>query len=98
VGHWLGLFHTFQNGCSAPGDEVEDTPAEAEPAFGCPIGRDTCPGRREDAVTNYMNYSDDACLNRFTFGQIARMLEAVAIYRPNLLEPAVQRSLRGVGM
>ena len=98
VGHWLGLFHTFQNGCVAPGDEIDDTPFEAEPAFGCPVGRDTCPDLSADPITNFMNYSDDACADHFTFEQIARMLLYMAIFRPNLLQPAVLSSLRLVSM
>ena len=43
VGHWLGLAHTFQNGCSTKGDGVDDTPAQRFPTTGCPEGQDTCP-------------------------------------------------------
>lgn len=82
TGHWLALFHTFQNGCSAPGDYVDDTPYEREAAKGCPVGRDTCPHRAgEDPVTNFMNYSDDACMREFTAGQSDRMWRAWIAYR-----------------
>src|SRR5204862_1714922 len=66
VGHYLGLLHTFQNGCTAPGDEVDDTPFEAAPAFGCPDGLDTCPSAGLDPIHNYMDYTDDECITEFT--------------------------------
>jgi hypothetical protein len=78
VGHWLGLFHTFQDACSSHNDFVADTPAERSPAFGCQKGRDTCPTAGLDPVENFMDYSDDPCLDRFSTGQSARM-EALAL-------------------
>lgn len=81
TGHWMGLFHTFQGGCSASNDQVVDTPAEAEPSYYCEEGRDTCDSPGVDPVHNFMDYSLDSCMNHFTEGQVARMDSAFEKWR-----------------
>ncbi len=81
VGHWLGLFHTFEGGCSPRNDRVADTPAEFEPSTGCELGKDTCEASGLDPVHNFMDYSLDACMERFTPGQVARMTDNWLAYR-----------------
>ena len=83
VVHWLGLYHTFQGGCSKRNDQVSDTPAEKGPAFGCPApgDLDTCSGAGVDPVENFRDYTDDACMWAFTAGQGARADAAWSQYR-----------------
>ena len=86
VGHWVGLYHTFQGGCggecSSTGDLVCDTPAQSTPTSGCPTGKNTCAAAGDDPIHNYMDYSYDACYNNFTTGQDVRADIQMSMFRP----------------
>ena len=85
VGHWLGLEHTFgpANGCTTPGDFIKDTPTEADPQFFC-AQRDSCVGSPfpgDDPITNFMDYTDDVCMDHFTAEQTKRMRKHFHAFR-----------------
>lgn len=87
VGHFLNLQHTFENGCTAPGDEVDDTPPTQSNYGGCNLNANSC-GTVAN-VENYMDYS--SCTKMFTAGQADRMLAALTstvAHRNNLWSAA----------
>lgn len=80
VGHWLNLYHIWGDGACAVDDEVTDTPnQDGENYTSSPCsypGRNSCNdggGDLPDMFQNYMDYSDDACMNLYTTGQKNRM-------------------------
>lgn len=82
VGHWLGLYHTFEGGCDKNNDFVWDTPSEVDANYLCDITANTCLNNRgADPVTNFMDYTDDGCMFKFSAGQIIRMDALWTIYR-----------------
>mgnify|MGYP001792729787 CR=1 FL=1 len=83
IGHWMGLFHTFEGGCSTSGDLVADTPPEKSPAYDCQTNRNTCSAPGLDPVKNFMDYTDDSCMNTFSKGQGDRIDMQFSKYRYN---------------
>ena len=74
VGHWLGLKHIW--GDTYCGDDmVDDTPKQGNFTAGCPtVFRTSCSnGEMGDMYMNYMDFTNDACMNLFTQGQKKRM-------------------------
>ncbi|MFT4532977.1 MAG: hypothetical protein ACJA1A_001042 [Saprospiraceae bacterium] len=71
VGHWLNLRHIWGDGNCNVDDFVSDTPTSDAPNYGCALGHTSC--NSTDMVQNYMDYSDDACMNLYTVGQKSRM-------------------------
>ncbi|WP_242921881.1 M43 family zinc metalloprotease [Pontibacter liquoris] len=87
VGHWLGLKHIWGNGSScSDSDGIADTPNQLEENSGCPgekhITCDDSPNG--DMFQNYMDYTDDACMNLFTQGQAAYMQGVLSSVRSTI--------------
>lgn len=71
IGHYLNLRHIWGDGGCGVDDFVDDTPESDAPNFGCAVGHQSCGSL--DMYQNYMDYTDDACMNLFTLGQKNRM-------------------------
>lgn len=71
VGHWLNLRHIWGDGGCSVDDFVSDTPTSDAPNYGCPTGHVSC--GTTDMIQNYMDYTDDGCMNLYTTGQKTRM-------------------------
>ena len=89
VGHWLNLDHVWGNG-TCGNDNVSDTPRQEEANYSCPSfphNTNSCgtSNSNGDMFMNYMDYTNDACMNMFTKGQKTRMIAAINQYRDNLL-------------
>jgi hypothetical protein len=90
VGHWLNLFHPWGQGggnCCTCSDYCYDTPYQDGPTFGCPSGPQiSCNnGPNGNMYEVYMDYTDDACMNMFSFGQCSRMMATINGVRQQFL-------------
>ncbi|KAA3637681.1 MAG: T9SS C-terminal target domain-containing protein [Bacteroidetes bacterium] len=90
VGHWLGVYHTFNNSCGIDvcydGDNVCDTPPAFEPNYSC-VTLNTCSNDipdLNDQKENYMDYTPGACKNMFTEGQKMRMQSTLNFIRTEI--------------
>jgi len=79
AGHWLGLRHIWgdDGGACSGSDFCADTPNAGNSTFGCPSNPSSCSSA--DMIENYMDYSNDACMNTFTEDQKTRMLTVMAV-------------------
>lgn len=83
VGHWLNLLHIWgDSNCGS--DLVDDTPEQEVENYGCPTHPSPTCSNSGDMFQNFMDYSNDACMNLFTEGQKNRMHATLETERTNL--------------
>lgn len=82
IGHCFGLRHIWGDSFSCTVNATDslkdyclDTPAASSATSGCPSNKNSCPNSPgNDMIENYMDYTDDGCMNIFTQDQKERML------------------------
>src|ERR1700722_1126111 len=81
TGHWLNLIHTWGD-ADCGDDKVDDTPPQQAAEYGCPSGIiiSCTDGPNGEMYTNFMDFTNDACMNIFTQGQRIRMR---ALFEPD---------------
>jgi Pregnancy-associated plasma protein-A/Secretion system C-terminal sorting domain len=89
IGHCFRLFHIWgdDNGLCSGTDNIADTPNQSEETYGCLTfpHTDNCTTTGNGIMfMNYMDYSNDACLNMFTSNQATRMFVSLNGYYPSL--------------
>ncbi len=92
VGHWLGLRHAWGDGDCSVDDFCDDTPLCSNPVYGCPSSAASCISGVARMLQNYMEYTDDACMNIFTIDQATRMrvvIESCPRRRSLITSPAL---------
>ncbi len=97
IGHWLNLDHTFNGGCAgttssncaSAGDRICDTPPTSSANYFCPSStQNSCtetPTDMNDMHMNFMDYTNDACMNLFTTGQKNVMVATLNGSRSSIL-------------
>lgn len=93
VGHYLNLRHIWGDGDCSVDDFVVDTPRSDASNYGCPAGHMSCGS--VDMIENYMDYTDDTCMDSYTQGQVDRMAACLVSTRASL---GTDISLQGNGM
>ncbi len=76
VGHYLGLRHIWGDGGCSVDDFCSDTPLSDAANYNCPTTHVSC--TTVDMVQNYMDYTQDNCMNIFTLNQTDRMRVVMA--------------------
>lgn len=109
MGHYLGVLHVFQSGCFGSGDHCDDTPAQTKSTLDIneqcgSIPSTGCDEEERPMVENFMDYTDDVCMNLFTNDQKGRM-QTVLAFSPRrktlqnshaLIEPTIVANDLGV--
>jgi hypothetical protein len=89
IGHWLGLRHIWgeEEGSCTDSDQISDTPNQSDKSTGCPnfpkISCNNVPNG--DMFMNYMDYTNDACMNLFTQQQSELMNATLHTTRKKIL-------------
>jgi len=103
AGHWLGLLHTFEGGCQGndttaytTGDLIKDTPRDNTSHFDC-VAATSCTNQQVP-IENYMEYTDDACMTKFTVEQANRIRCSTMNYRWINTEPTAAFTFTVAGL